>query len=402
MGSGSSKSKNTNSKASERPDTSSTTRTSTANQPPSTRQKHSRNPRLSECGFCMRSSASGYCVECGMLICKVCSDHHEDTNLLKRHNIISLREYSDNKAMMSKFVKPVMCSMHEGNEMTYYCNTCSIPICMVCAEYNHPRPAHSHVTLIAGVHKKHRELQDRLEKIKNKKKHLHNATSSHDAAEQDGNQQIKLTSSLIQEHTQQLVARLQKIEQQLQNHGESLVNEAERRHQKNLCTGADWKEEVEKHVGYLDYETEKAATLVEQSNDIGFLLAVNETLKSLETAEKEAILSEPPRHVVFVPNEVVVENMPIGRVGALEEIPAIKPQDGNMKARLYEWQEARDTYSQYKGVSRSSSRPATNYRGKTLYDDNYNVNNLNNVSRASRRPDTGVSHITSYDRTVGN
>ncbi|XP_006814799.1 uncharacterized protein LOC102803335 [Saccoglossus kowalevskii] len=272
------------------------------------------------CGLCNDAQPpSRYCKECGMLICKKCVKRHKSHSVMSTHMLITVKDYKKNQSRLETYNKPVICTLHSGSPLTFYCNTCKIPICMLCAEYVHRKPQHSHVTIIKGVEYKKQELRKQVERTKRKRKFLQDATLCPDDVRTNGERHVRMTTAEIQDHTQQLVARLERIKEQLNVHADSLVMDLQRKQEDSVMDVEDWNEEVRVNLIKLERETKKASVFVEQSNDIAFLFAVNETIAALEEVENEHMQSTPPRKFHFVPRDVEVQ----ASVGALTWTPIV-------------------------------------------------------------------------------
>ena len=87
--------------------------------------------------------ATHFCVQCSKYYCVKCKDHHEGSALFQGHSLMKIS---------STDVAALECQEHK-DEIKYYCNSCSIAICTVCA---------------LGKHSKH-DTCDMQDAIENKK-----------------------------------------------------------------------------------------------------------------------------------------------------------------------------------------------------------------------------------------
>ena len=74
---------------------------------------------------------------------------------------MTLEEYREEVLVKSRVYRPVVCPLHEGNQITYYCATCEVPICGECAEKGHPKSGHQLETTSEAKEKR----QDKLRKM---------------------------------------------------------------------------------------------------------------------------------------------------------------------------------------------------------------------------------------------
>ncbi|XP_077864190.1 uncharacterized protein LOC144349498 [Saccoglossus kowalevskii] len=287
--------------------------------PPTASTLDSRKTRSAKefCEFCRRNHSDGYCFDCGLLICGTCVEHHADAKLLKKHKMISLETYKDNIDMVHKYVKPINCQVHRGNEMTYYCNTCSIPICMHCAEYNHRKPQHQHKTLIAGLETKHRELAEQLSRAKDKRKELTDKKIRLNNIQAESDQHSDLLTVQIREHTDILVHRLKQLIEQLENNCDSLVKHVDLTRQKKQRGIEDKNDGYDNFIREIDTEREEATNIREHSNDIGFLLGVNKSIHQLKVLANTRVSKYENKQLVFMPNDTIIEADAVTTVGSL-------------------------------------------------------------------------------------
>ncbi|XP_070547576.1 B-box type zinc finger protein ncl-1-like [Ptychodera flava] len=372
------------------PKTSSTVRSS--QRPTSTALKDN-------CALCLTNPSESYCTDCGVQMCQPCVGHHEDANLLKKHRLITFEKYKLEKATIDQYVKSLICHVHAGNELTYYCSTCSIPICMVCAEYNHTKPQHQHKTLIAGKEKKKTELQEVLKESESRQRELTALRATVTDEQQSTVERGQVTASLVREHTEQLTYRLQQMIGQLQMHGQNLEKQVLQWQETNSRYLNDKKNEINRQLTKIDYEMEKTRNMVNSSNDIGFLLSVNKYIARLKLHNGRGIGLDALTEYDFVPNEVIIESMPINVVGKLDKanhepekgmktFPGGSTPGGKQSHSRLESQTSRPNTTQFNGYAGTK---ASQMNGWSLNDEE------RKVLEAGLRPNTMAS-VASRER----
>ncbi|XP_026882390.2 tripartite motif-containing protein 45 isoform X1 [Electrophorus electricus] len=94
------------------------------------------------CDLCSDGEAGQRCEVCSVNLCKFCSQAHRRQKRTSSHSIHSLE---DLKAQ-GHLSRPVLCSVHAGQELRLFCEPCDLPVCRECAAAFHRehrcRPTH--------------------------------------------------------------------------------------------------------------------------------------------------------------------------------------------------------------------------------------------------------------------
>ncbi|KAL4236781.1 B-Box-type zinc finger [Mactra antiquata] len=73
------------------------------------------------------------CLNCGDFLCEDCGKAHSLTRMTMEHEVKPLSELQDgrrDKEMRDKQI--ISCSIHEGEPIKYYCESCCVPVCREC------------------------------------------------------------------------------------------------------------------------------------------------------------------------------------------------------------------------------------------------------------------------------
>ncbi|XP_070549292.1 E3 ubiquitin-protein ligase TRIM56-like [Ptychodera flava] len=99
-----------------------------------------------KCDICNESEASHICIDCQLqYYCANCILVHKKSRVSSKHNVLSLNEYNEKRAIDPSSVLPVAhCDKHRSNEYRYFCKTCQVPICSECTVMEHPNKSHSY------------------------------------------------------------------------------------------------------------------------------------------------------------------------------------------------------------------------------------------------------------------
>ena len=97
------------------------------------------------CGSCGENTSVAYCTECTDLLCKQSWDAHQLVRLTRTHMSFTLEEaqhLSHDKVAINT------CQDHANQEVKYYCEECTVPVCVECTIVNH----NSHLVTEATKH----------------------------------------------------------------------------------------------------------------------------------------------------------------------------------------------------------------------------------------------------------
>lgn len=116
------------------------------------------------CGHCsVRAPAVSRCSECAVFLCVNCQRTHKRT---RNHNVCSLAllDVEPNETLH----KVNYCRTHTGEELTYYCKTCDLPVCNDCTFLDHPKGKHTLATLSDISSTQRRKLAELLSNVRRK------------------------------------------------------------------------------------------------------------------------------------------------------------------------------------------------------------------------------------------
>uniref|UniRef100_A0A672SM82 RING-type E3 ubiquitin transferase n=1 Tax=Sinocyclocheilus grahami TaxID=75366 RepID=A0A672SM82_SINGR len=85
------------------------------------------------CDLCSDSDAGKRCEVCGVNLCDFCSQAHRRQKRTSSHSIQSLQELKS----QGRLTRPVLCSLHPGQELRLFCEPCDLTVCLECAATFH-------------------------------------------------------------------------------------------------------------------------------------------------------------------------------------------------------------------------------------------------------------------------
>eukprot|EP00961_Rhodomonas_salina_P115746 1557937-Rhodomonas_salina.1 len=137
------------------------------------------------------SDAVNHCTDCNLLLCQICSDHHDRSKRFRTHALVSVSEIRDKRLAAPKGKR--FCEKHTQKELRLYCTTCEMLVCDDCCLITDHK---SHdFNLLGEVAGEHRQL------LRDEAQRLHAAT-----------QPLKEAIALITEETRILAENVQSAE----------------------------------------------------------------------------------------------------------------------------------------------------------------------------------------------
>eukprot|EP00794_Sanderia_malayensis_P019274 gene19274-21200_t len=90
------------------------------------------------CASCKKKQADAICEDCVELYCAECLERHRQRKLTKDHRISDISSVED----PSKLKKRYFCPKHRKKQLTEYCLSCDVSICIKCAAGEHSGKNH--------------------------------------------------------------------------------------------------------------------------------------------------------------------------------------------------------------------------------------------------------------------
>ena len=99
------------------------------------------NPHCTGCSA-KNTDAVARCADCANFLCSNCVMAHQFMHCIEGHRVMSLSELQNNKESeitQQKSEKPLNCTKHKGEVLSFFCRTCDQPICQECTLIEHSR-----------------------------------------------------------------------------------------------------------------------------------------------------------------------------------------------------------------------------------------------------------------------
>ncbi|XP_005745321.1 tripartite motif-containing protein 45 [Pundamilia nyererei] len=85
------------------------------------------------CDLCGEGGAGSRCEVCSVNLCEFCCQAHRRQKRTASHSIQALEELK----ACGRLVRPVLCTLHPGQELRLFCQPCDLPVCLECAATLH-------------------------------------------------------------------------------------------------------------------------------------------------------------------------------------------------------------------------------------------------------------------------
>ncbi|KAM4558951.1 E3 ubiquitin-protein ligase TRIM45 isoform 2-T2 [Odontesthes bonariensis] len=127
------------------------------------------------CDLCGEGGAESRCEVCCVNLCEFCCQAHRRQKRTASHSVQALEELKTR----GRLCRPVLCSLHPGQELRLFCQPCDLPVCLECA---------------ATLHRDHR------------------CCTAHDIIDLHGDRIRELVSMCLRPRLERLEESLQKVE----------------------------------------------------------------------------------------------------------------------------------------------------------------------------------------------
>ena len=163
------------------------------------------------CDSCDENSPIAYCTECDNLLCNKCWEYHQGLKLLRSHSSFTLKKAQNMsrdkliKMLSSSSSSSPMCHDHDNHILDFYCQQCTIPVCVGCTIISHK--GHSVHEVSKQIIQNKEEIQQGLERFPLFQEHLKEVMT----AGEDMKKKIKVRKNEVDTIIRQAFAKLQQL-----------------------------------------------------------------------------------------------------------------------------------------------------------------------------------------------
>ena len=163
------------------------------------------------CDSCDENSPIAYCTECDDLLCYKCWEHHQGLKKSRSHSSFTLKEAQNMsrdkliKMLHSSFFSSPICHDHDDHKLSFYCQQCTIPVCVKCTIISHK--GHPVDEVSKQIVQNKEEIQQGLEGFPVAQKHLKEVMT----AGEEMKKKIKARKNEVDTIIRQAFAKLQQL-----------------------------------------------------------------------------------------------------------------------------------------------------------------------------------------------
>ena len=182
-----------------------------------------KEPQKTQCEKCKKSTATGFCRDCGKFICDKCTEMHQMWDDLATHQIVTMQDIqADTATLIPPKKKVLYCPKHKESVLKIYCETCNELICTDCTIRLHQ--GHQYDVISDTFPKHKQEIADQLEPVKHHLDTVNQALQNFDARSKeiqdqraaiqaDIHKEIDQLHQALEQRRTELIGRLDQLTQ---------------------------------------------------------------------------------------------------------------------------------------------------------------------------------------------
>ena len=196
-----------------------------------------KEPQKIQCEKCKKSTATGFCRDCGKFICDKCTEMHQTWEEYNTHEIATIQNVQADAASFIPPKKKVLyCQKHNEKLLEIYCKTCNELICNTCTVRTHQGHQYDVASDTFTRHKQ--EIADQLESIKRHLATVNTALHSFDG-------RAKEIQDQRETHQADIHKRIDQLQQALEQRRTELIGQLNQLTQHKLKSLAAQRDQVE-------------------------------------------------------------------------------------------------------------------------------------------------------------
>ena len=165
-----------------------------------------KEPKCEKCK--MKSAATGFCRDCGKLVCEKCTELHQTWEDFTHHQIVPIQDVQADAANLIPPKKVLYCPKHKGKKLKIYCETCNELICSNCTIRLHQG---HHYDVISDTFPKHKqEILSQLQPVQHHVATVNQALHTFDARSRE----IQDQKAAVQEEIHSKIDQLHQVLEQ--------------------------------------------------------------------------------------------------------------------------------------------------------------------------------------------
>ena len=201
-----------------------------------------------------------FCCTCHQFLCKVAYEHHRTDRHLSKHNMVGLDQEGARQLHTTMKPREHYCSQlnHEDNKLNFYCETCSLLVCLHCSTIAHKSHTVKEISTVAKTHQM--EITGALEIAKVVVAKLTKAMD-------EKNKMIEQVEISKQTAFLAINRAFEILQQTLEERKKTLLSELEAISLSKTTALTLQKEQFEKMVGNIGHYTDMASQILQTHTD---------------------------------------------------------------------------------------------------------------------------------------
>eukprot|EP00731_Ephydatia_muelleri_P033413 Em0029g19a len=238
------------------------------------------------CDHCAEGSSDPavvFCCACHHFLCAFCLEHHKRNRIWSKHNMVGLDQEGARQLHTTMKPRDHYCSQpsHEENKLNFYCETCSLLVCLHCTRSFRKCHTVKEISTLAKTHKM--EMAGALEEAKVVVTKLTGAIN-------ENNRMIEQVEISKRNAFLAINQAFETLQQTLEERKKTLLSELEAISLSKTTALTLQKEQFEKMVGDIGHYTDMASQILQTHTDheivaLGGLIPteLQATLKRVQT-----------------------------------------------------------------------------------------------------------------------
>ena len=199
-----------------------------------------------------------FCCMCRQFLCKHCRDHHSSSRKLSMHKIVGLDQEGARQLHATMKPRDHYCSQpnHEDNKLNFYCETCSLLVCLYAVTHN----GHTMTDISTLAKAQRMEMTGALEEAKEVVTKLTGAID-------ENNRMIEQVEGSTRNAFLAINQAFETLQQTLEERKKTLLSELEAISLSKTTALTLQKEQFEKMVGDIGHYTDMASQILQTHTD---------------------------------------------------------------------------------------------------------------------------------------
>ena len=246
------------------------------------------------CDHCMdgdNGPAVVFCCTCHQFLCKVAYEYHRTDRHLSKHKMVGLDQEGARQLHNTKKPRDHYCSQpnHGNNDLNFYCETCSLLVCLHCTTATHKSHTVKEISAVAKTHQI--EITGALEDARE-------VVTKLTGAMDENNRMIEQVEISKRNASLAINNAFETLQQTLEERKKTLLSELETISLSRTTALTLQKEQFEKMIGDVGHYTDMASQILQTHTD-------HETvaLRGLIPTELQATLKR-VQTISLTPNQV--------------------------------------------------------------------------------------------------